>query len=74
MMVILLETKLPANEGSHMAEFLGFDSNDGVDANGLSGGIWMLWDSIRISVDILPHSKQAIHAFVKESSTQVAQC
>lgn len=66
MLVFILETRLPAFKVEELKTLLDFDSVHGIDANGLSGGIWMLWDSLRISVDILPHGTQAIHAIVQE--------
>lgn len=44
---------------------LNYDSSYGIDSIGLSGGNWLIWDSNRISVDLLPHGQQALHLLVK---------
>lgn len=63
-MLFILQTRLPVSRMDKIKRMLEFDSAHRVDSNGLSGGIWMLWDSSRISVDILPHGTQGIHALV----------
>lgn len=65
MIIFILETRLPASRIERLKSLLRLESSHGVDSIGLSGGIWMLWDAARISVDILPHGRQAIHALVK---------
>lgn len=67
MLIFIIETRLPAVMADDLKVELKYDSVHGVDSNGLSGGIWMIWDSTRISVDILPHGNQAIHVLVQEA-------
>lgn len=67
MLIYILETRLPFSRIDNLKKKLKLYEVHGVDSNGLSGGIWMFWDSRRISVDILPHSHQAIHALVREA-------
>lgn len=69
-LIFILETRLPASRVEDLKTALRYDSAHGVDANGLSGGIWMIWDSLKVSVDILPHSNQAIHALIQEVALQ----
>lgn len=64
MLIFILETRLLASRAVDLKEQLRYNSVHGVDSNGLSGGIWMIWDSLRISVDILPHGSHAIHSLV----------
>lgn len=68
MLIFILETRLAASKAEDLKIRLRFDKVYGIDSNGLSGGIWMLWDSERISVDILPHGSQSIHALVQDPS------
>lgn len=72
MLIFILETRLPAFKVEELRIQLQYDSVHGVDAQGLSGGIWMLCDSTKIVVDILPHNNQAIHAFVQEADVRGA--
>lgn len=65
MLVFILETRVSTAKVEQAKIRLGFDGAHGIDAVGLSGGIWMFWDTARISVDILPHGNQALHAFVQ---------
>lgn len=64
-MVFLLETRLPSLRIDGMKTALKFNSAYGTDAIDFSGEIWLLWDSARIRVDILPHDFQALHAIVQ---------
>lgn len=68
LMMFILETRLPVTKMDEIKLLLKFYYAHGIDSNGLSGGIWMMWDSARISADIRPHGTQAIHAFVKVNS------
>lgn len=45
-----------------------YDSAKGIDAYGFFGGIWLLWDSNRVTVDLLPSGGQAFHAFIQVHS------
>ncbi|GKV06468.1 hypothetical protein SLEP1_g18364 [Rubroshorea leprosula] len=52
-------------QASEVAEALGFSKKVIVDADGLAGGIWLLWDDRKFCVDILNMSPQVIHANVQ---------
>ncbi|GKV18315.1 hypothetical protein SLEP1_g28713 [Rubroshorea leprosula] len=60
-----METKLVGARASKAAEALGFPRKVIVDADGLAGGIWLLWDDKKFCVDILSTSPQVIHATVQ---------
>lgn len=66
MVIFILETRIPASRIEATRKLLKYDSARGVDSNGLSGGIWLIWDSTRVTIDLLPYGNQAIHAFIKE--------
>ncbi|OMO90214.1 Endonuclease/exonuclease/phosphatase [Corchorus olitorius] len=65
MFFLILETRISGISASNVANSLGFDFVHIVDSNGLSGGLWLLSKSQEVTVAILPHSDQAIHAMVK---------
>lgn len=49
MLVFITETKQPVSGAINLRTRLNFDSSDGIDSIGLSGGIWAMWDSNRAS-------------------------
>ncbi|OMO98612.1 Endonuclease/exonuclease/phosphatase, partial [Corchorus olitorius] len=62
---ILSETKVSGEVAERISGSLGFDNKHIINARGFSGGLWMLWDSLAVNLEILPHGDQAIHAIVK---------
>ncbi|GLT58776.1 hypothetical protein SLA2020_316440 [Shorea laevis] len=62
---IIMETKLAGERATEVARSLGLPKWELVDADGYAGGIWLLWDDSRFSVDILTKGSQVIHALVK---------
>ncbi|GLT69081.1 hypothetical protein SLA2020_412600 [Shorea laevis] len=65
---IIMETKLAGDRAVEVARSLGLPKWELVDADGYVGGIWVLWDDSRFSVDILSKGSQVIHALVKVCS------
>lgn len=65
MLVFITKTKQPAANAHYLRRRLNLDKATGIDAIGLSGGIWAMWDSNRIHVEELPHEQQALHLIVK---------
>lgn len=63
--IFLLETRLPASRREEIKDLIKYNSSQGIDAHGFSGGIWFLWDSTRVSVDLLPSGGQAFHAMIQ---------
>ncbi|GLT63476.1 hypothetical protein SLA2020_360390 [Shorea laevis] len=62
---IIMETKLAGTKAGEVADALGFSKKVIVDADGLAGGIWLLWDDKKFRVDILSTNPQVIHASVQ---------
>nr|POE77003.1 hypothetical protein CFP56_57529 [Quercus suber] len=60
-----MKTRISSAKAKDISLNLGFDSVCRSDANGFSGGIWILWNSDEITLDILSVTDQAIHAFVQ---------
>ena len=58
----ILETRVSGEPANRLCDQLGFGGKHIVNANGFSGGIWMIWDPTAVKVDIIPHGNQAIHA------------
>ena len=64
---VILETCILGDRANAASLNLGFDNVCYSNANGFSGGIWELWNSWDISLDILSVTDQTIHAFVQVS-------
>lgn len=73
MLAFITETRVSAVRVEDIKTQLGFDRTAGIDSIGLSGGIWALWDSSRISVEVLPHGQQTLHMLVKEPPPMFAE-
>ena len=58
-----METWISSARAKDLSFNIGFDSVCRSDANGFSGGIWILWNSDETTLDILSVTDQAIHAF-----------
>ncbi|GLU06569.1 hypothetical protein SLE2022_235930 [Rubroshorea leprosula] len=63
-MLLILETKISGQNAREVADSLGFPKSCIVNSDGLVGGLWLLWDDSRLTVDILSTSNQAIHAVI----------
>lgn len=73
MLVFITKTKQPAANAHYLRRRLNLDKATGIDAIGLSGGIWAMWDSNRIHVEELPHEQQALHLIVKDTSPSIRE-
>ena len=62
--LILTKTKASGDRAKRIADRLPFDGAIFANAIGLSGGLWLLWDSSRVSVTELATTEQEIHALV----------
>jgi exonuclease III len=63
--VVLVETRISGQRAVEVSTALGFDRVIRSDAEGFSGGIWLLWDSGSVTLDVLHVNNQAIHATVQ---------
>ncbi|GKV05169.1 hypothetical protein SLEP1_g17209 [Rubroshorea leprosula] len=68
---VLLETKVAGSRAMEIAQGLGMPRCEIMDANGLVGGIWVLWDDMQVTIDILNKGAQVIHAMVKFGGSPV---
>ncbi|GKV17362.1 hypothetical protein SLEP1_g27876 [Rubroshorea leprosula] len=66
--LVIMETKLAGERAKKAAEALRFPKKVIVDSDGFAGGIWLLWDDTKYTIDILNVGPQAIHASVQVKS------
>ena len=62
--LILTETKASGDRAKRTANRLPFNGAIFANTIGLSSGLWLLWDSSRVSVTELSVTEQEIHALV----------
>ena len=62
--MILIETKACANRPKKIADKLPFNGVIFTNTIGLSGGIWLLWDSSQVAMLELSSIEQEIHVVV----------
>ncbi|GLT52768.1 hypothetical protein SLA2020_260880 [Shorea laevis] len=62
---VIMETKLAGNRAAEVAQSLEYPKWEIVDADGFAGGIWLLWDDSRFTIDILNKGSQVIHSLVQ---------
>ena len=67
--VMLVETHISGQQAEIISMGLGFDSVVQSKAKGFSGGIWLLWDSDAVNIDVISINQQVIHAVVQVSSS-----
>ncbi|XP_061356180.1 uncharacterized protein LOC133300618 [Gastrolobium bilobum] len=59
--VVLMETRTRREINSKLMSRIGFDKATVEEAIGFSGGIWVLWDSKKVRVQLIGQSRQFIH-------------
>ena len=67
---VLVETRISGHRAEDISSNLGFNSVCRSEAVGFRGGIWLLWNSGEISLDVLMVTDQAIHASIQVSPSQ----
>ncbi|KAI9122178.1 hypothetical protein K1719_006867 [Acacia pycnantha] len=63
-MVVLLEPRISGNNASKVIKRWGFKHSIRKEAEGFSGGIWLLWDVDELTVDVITMHEQFIHCRV----------
>lgn len=66
---IVSETRIVGTRAETISTALEFDSVHRMDPMGFTSGIWLLWNSAKISMDIFPSMDKVIHAIAKGAST-----
>lgn len=64
-----VEPRVSRTRAEKNVEKLNFESNFMVEAEGMSGGIWLLWNKSRVNLKILAYSRHTIHGIVNEGRT-----
>lgn len=59
--VALLEPRISSDRADQVVNTLGMDGVTRVEATGFSGGIWCLWKSTSISVDVIHSMRFCVH-------------
>ena len=62
--MIVVETKVSGERAKRISEKLDFDGEIFANSIGLTGGLWVLWDSGQVGISELASTKQEIHAVV----------
>ena len=62
--MVLMETKVSMERAQRIICNLGFTNHFIVPSEGLARDIWILWNEINVSIDIVAYSSQAIHVIV----------
>ncbi|CAL8174343.1 unnamed protein product [Prunus armeniaca] len=65
----VLEPRISGDKAMRVVNGLGFTNHHIVDANGFSGGIWLLWNYSNIHLNILACSNQSITAMITQGSS-----
>lgn len=59
-----MEPRISGVKANQMVSKLEFSNSFRVEAEGFSGGIWILWEGNKVSIDIISSSTQCIHSTV----------
>ncbi|XP_061369209.1 uncharacterized protein LOC133312082 [Gastrolobium bilobum] len=61
-LLALLETKISDDKASKISSKFGFSKVHRQDPIGFSGGIWLMWDEVEFSLQVLKSNHQFIHS------------
>ncbi|KAI9070607.1 hypothetical protein K1719_047434 [Acacia pycnantha] len=64
-MLVILEPRISGNHASKVIKSWVFKKSERVEAEGFSGGIWLLWDFDEMVVDVKIRDEQFLHCEVK---------
>ena len=67
-----METKLGGNRAKLVTDRLPFDGAIHTETVGLSGGLWLLWNADKVSVEELAKIEQEIHVEVKVRASNLS--
>ena len=67
---VLVKTRISRQQAEDISSMLGFNSVCQSKAVDFRGGIWLLWNSGEVSLDVLMVTDQAIHASVQMSPSK----
>ena len=64
-LMVITKTRMSGAKAEEIIEALPFDGHAVSDTIGFAGGIWLLWRSNLVQVDVLVATKQEIHAMIR---------
>ncbi|KAK7848986.1 putative mediator of rna polymerase ii transcription subunit 37c [Quercus suber] len=67
-LMVITETRMSGARAEEVIEALPFDGAAVADTIGFAGGIWLLWRSDLVQVDVLSSTEQEIHALIRVRS------
>ncbi|XP_023917015.1 uncharacterized protein LOC112028551 [Quercus suber] len=67
-LMVITETRMSGARAEEVIESLPFDGAAVADTIGFAGGIWLLWRSDLVQVDVLSSTEQEIHALIRVRS------
>ncbi|KAL5844547.1 hypothetical protein ACOSQ3_010602 [Xanthoceras sorbifolium] len=65
---VILEPRISAARARKIIKKLGFSDHFVVEVKGFAGGIWLLWNSNKIKLEVIASSKQSISTLVDDGS------
>ena len=68
LLMVITETRMSGARAIELIESLPFDGSVVADTIGFAGGIWMLWRTDLVHVDVLASTEQEIHAIIRVRS------
>ena len=66
--MVIMETRLSGARAKEIIETFPFGGAEVTNTIGFAGGIWLLWSSNLVHVDILATTEQEIHAIIQVRS------
>ena len=72
MLMVITETSLSGARAVEMIESLPFDGSVVTDTIGFAGGIWLLWRTDMVHVEVLASTEQEIHAIIRVRSQSLS--
>ncbi|KAL3498359.1 hypothetical protein ACH5RR_041091 [Cinchona calisaya] len=66
--IIVVETRISGGAAANMCAILPFNKSIIIDPNGFKGGLWILWNSQEVQIDLINKTSQSIHALIKVTS------
>lgn len=70
--LVVMETRLGRDKAKKITDRLLFDGAIHTDTIGYEGGLWLLWNSDKVEVELLAKTEQEIHVEVKVLSSNLA--
>ena len=67
----IIETRMGGDQANAIIQTLPFNGTYSTKTIGYSGGIWLLWNSNFVDVEILSATEQEIHALIQVNSSSL---